>query len=222
MTCCIFPEVQNIIKKHINSFFVDTEVLVEYTNEKPTNVEIIFNKQHTYDIFTKEFHSASISTTYYDKPSLQLAVLIAPITEVEHSVYMASFNYSTIYSTPDIYGINTRIYFRTTSEQAYIEVSIYNKKLLTRLPITQYTSLPIFNYHNTNSKIEENTNNKIEEKTNECPPICKGKYKNVLLHIVKGHRKAQCVGCKKYCDIDTMVSDCGGKKSVYTCNDYWT
>jgi hypothetical protein len=51
---------------------------------------------------------------------------------------------------------------------------------------------------------------------NTCPD-CKKEYKNLLLHIVKTHKKALCVSCEKWVSLDDFITELGGEKKNKKC-----
>ena len=60
----------------------------------------------------------------------------------------------------------------------------------------------------------------------ECKE-CKKSFKNILLHVVKTHKKFICSSCKQYKPIETAISDIGdNNKGKFCknamCEDCWT
>ena len=52
----------------------------------------------------------------------------------------------------------------------------------------------------------------------ECKE-CKKSYANLLLHIVKTHKKFICVACKEYKDVDTAITDLGDENKGKICKN---
>ena len=49
--------------------------------------------------------------------------------------------------------------------------------------------------------------------------FCEKKYSNMLLHVVKTHKKFKCVGCQEYKNVDTCISNLEDKNKGKLCKN---
>jgi hypothetical protein len=63
---------------------------------------------------------------------------------------------------------------------------------------------------------QQHTESSVKPKS-ECKE-CKNSYSNLLLHIVKTHKKFICVGCKEYKSVETAINNLADKNKGKFCN----